>query len=118
MRTRAAVLAFLIGIGGVGAVGCAESSRVETSTTTTSPTYDSAGRPVVVQKDTSVTKVENRDACDGVLSCTVDFAGTVIAFPFKLVGSLFGAIFCCALCMRRGIPSHAEAGRGESPTLA
>jgi hypothetical protein len=95
MRSRAAVLAVILGLGGIGVLSCAETTRVESSTRTTStpPTYDSAGRPVIVEEETNVTKVENRDACDGVLSCTVDFVGTVIAFPFKLVGSLFGAIF-------------------------
>ena len=85
MRTRAAMLAILIG---AGALGCAETTRVETTTrTATAPD----GTPVVVQ-ERSVTETDV-DSCNGVLSCTVDFAGTVIAFPFKLVGALFGAIF-------------------------
>jgi hypothetical protein len=71
-----------------GALGCAETTRVESSTrTATAPD----GTPVVVEEKT-ITKTET-DSCNGVLSCTVDFAGTVIAFPFKLVGALFGAIF-------------------------
>ena len=86
MRTRAMVLALLMGL---GTLGCAETTRVERTTrTATTP----EGTPVVVQEDRTVTKTDV-DACNGVLSCTVDFAGTVIAFPFKLVGSLFGAIF-------------------------
>ena len=85
MRSRAALLAILIA---AGALGCAETTRVESSTST-STTAD--GTPVVIQKEKTVTR--DVDSCNGVLSCTVDFAGTVIAFPFKLIGSLFGAIF-------------------------
>jgi NAD/NADP transhydrogenase beta subunit len=85
MRTRAALLAILVG---AAALGCAETTRVERSTrTATAPD----GTPVVVQEEKSVQT--DVDSCNGILSCTVDFAGTVIAFPFKLVGSLFGAIF-------------------------
>ena len=86
MRTRAAVLAILMGL---SALGCAETTRVESSTRT-SRTPD--GTPVVIQEEKTVTETDV-DSCNGILSCTVDFAGTVIAFPFKLVGSLFGAIF-------------------------
>ena len=85
MRTQAVLLAILMGI---GALGCAETTRVERSTrTATAPD----GTPVVVQEERTVQT--DVDSCNGILSCTVDFAGTVIAFPFKLVGSLFGAIF-------------------------
>jgi hypothetical protein len=86
MRTRAAVLAVLMGL---GALACAETTRVESSTrTSTTP----EGTPVVVQEEKTVTRTDV-DSCNGILSCTVDFAGTVIAFPFKLIGSVFGAIF-------------------------
>jgi hypothetical protein len=89
MRTRAALLAILMAIPiSMGTLGCAETTRVERSTrTATAPD----GTPVVVQEEKSVRT--DVDSCNGILSCTVDFAGTVIAFPFKLVGSLFGAIF-------------------------
>ena len=45
-----------------------------------------------------VTKTEENidsknNSCAGVLSCTVDFLGDVIAFPFRLVGGLVQAIF-------------------------
>ena len=86
MRTRAVMLAILIGL---GTLACAETTRVESSTRT-ARTPD--GTPVVIQEEKTVTKTDV-DSCNGVLSCTVDFAGAVIAFPFKLVGSLFGAIF-------------------------
>jgi hypothetical protein len=85
MRNRAALLAILIAV----TLGCAETTRVE-STTRTSRAPD--GTPVVVETEKTVTK-SDVDSCNGILSCTVDFAGAVIAFPFKLVGSLFGAIF-------------------------
>jgi len=66
-------------------------------TTTSSRTERTVARDpvtseVVVEEETTVTEQEV-DSCDGILSCTVDFAGDVIAFPFRLVGGLFKAIF-------------------------
>ena len=84
MRLQAALVAVLIG---AGALGCAETTRVE-RTTRTSTAPD--GTPVVVEEEKTIS---DSDGCNGVLSCTVDFAGTVIAFPFKLIGAVVGAIF-------------------------
>jgi hypothetical protein len=84
MRLQAALAALLIG---AGALGCAEATRVE-RTTRTSTAPD--GTPVVVEEEKTIS---HTDSCNGVLSCTVDFAGTVIAFPFKLIGAVVGAIF-------------------------
>ena len=50
------------------------------------------GDPVVVEEKTTVEKTE-ANACNGIVSCTFDFAGEVIAFPFRLVGGAFQLIF-------------------------
>ena len=69
--------------------GC---SSTDSRTTRTVSTVDSNGTEV---RETSVTEEEHdeNDSCGGVLSCTVDFLGDVIAFPFRLVGGLVTAIF-------------------------
>jgi hypothetical protein len=38
-------------------------------------------------------KEEGRQGCGGILSCTVDGVGFLVALPFKLVGGLLSAIF-------------------------
>jgi hypothetical protein len=74
-------------------LGCAATSRTEVRTTQTR-SDDRAGdaREQSVEEKTTVTSTD-AVACNGVLSCTVDFAGTVIAFPFRVVGGLASAIF-------------------------
>jgi hypothetical protein len=83
--TTAMALALFLG---VGPIGCAEARRSEV-------TVERSRGPdgsTTVQRETTVVK-DVDPGCSGVLSCTVDFAGEVIAFPFKIVGGLFGAIF-------------------------
>lgn len=88
MTCKAVLVASLLLI--APALGCSTTTRTETRTTTSSaaPTDDHE----VVREQTTTTTTED-DSCHGVLSCTVDFAGDVIAFPFRLVGAVFGAIF-------------------------
>ena len=61
------------------------------STSRTVERDPATGESVVVEE--KVSTEQEIDTCDGVLSCTFDFAGEVIAFPFRLVGGLFTAIF-------------------------
>lgn len=42
---------------------------------------------------TTSTETEESASCGGILSCTVDGIGTVIALPFRLVGAIIGIIF-------------------------
>ena len=66
-----------------------------TTVSSTSRTLErdpATGAPVVVEEQV-VTEQREPDLCDGLVSCTFDFAGEVIAFPFRLVGGLFTAIF-------------------------
>jgi hypothetical protein len=88
MSSKAALVASLLMI--APALGCSTTTRTETRTTTSSaaPADDHA----VVREHTTTTTTDD-DSCHGVLSCTVDFAGDVIAFPFRLIGAVFGAIF-------------------------
>jgi len=46
--------------------------------------------PEVVERTTETTAEPSHG---GVLSTTADFIGAVIAFPFRLVGAVVGAIF-------------------------
>lgn len=68
-------------------VGCA--SRRTTVTSEQSDSGDS-GRTV----ETTTTEVtSDSGSCGGVLSCTVNVLGEIIALPFRAVGALVGAIF-------------------------
>jgi hypothetical protein len=73
-------------------VGCAETSRTEVKRTSVD-SGPGASRDREVVERTTVVQKDVPDSCDGILSCTVDFAGDVIAFPFKLVGGIFKALF-------------------------
>jgi hypothetical protein len=81
--------------------GCASDSRHvtrEETVRTTNPDAPSAGAEgesngQVVETRTTVTDEEKSDQGGGVLSTTVAFVGQVIAFPFRLVGAVFRAIF-------------------------
>ena len=75
-------------------LGCASHTRTVRTETVTSPggtAYHS--EPVVVEQQTTTTATTAEGGCGGVLSCTVDVTGEVIALPFRAVGGLFGAIF-------------------------
>ena len=75
---------------------CSRSTKVETSE---SSQVVSDGNPGSRQsyshseERTTETKKEPSSDCSGVLSCAVDTLGSIIAFPFKAVGALVGAIF-------------------------
>jgi hypothetical protein len=73
---------------GAGPIGCAETRRSEVVVERSRGEDGST----TVQRETTVVK-EADPGCSGVLSCTVDFAGDIIAFPFRIVGGLLGAIF-------------------------
>jgi hypothetical protein len=82
-------------------MGCASSSkhvtREDTVRTTNPDTASAEGdreeQGQVVETHTTVTEEEKRDSGGGVISTTVAFVGEVIAFPFRLVGAVFRAIF-------------------------
>lgn len=74
--------------------GCSQ-SRTEKETTVTrteDPVYEGERTTQTTTTHTSETETENTE-CGGVLSCTVDVIGSIIALPFKAVGALIGAIF-------------------------
>jgi hypothetical protein len=74
------VFVFLV----LATLGCSRSSSERTVTT-------SEGG--VTRTETRETVTESDDGCGGVLSCTVDVVGEIIALPFRAVGALFDAIF-------------------------
>jgi hypothetical protein len=74
------------------ATGCASHSRtVRTDVVTTPEGRVYSSEPVVVEHKTEV--VEEKGGCGGLLSCTVDVAGEVVALPFRSVGGVLSAIF-------------------------
>jgi hypothetical protein len=85
----------------IAPMGCASDSRRvtrEETVRTTSPDTSSAEAEgdrngQVVATRTTVTDEEKSDQGGGVISTTVGFVGQVIAFPFRLVGAVFRAIF-------------------------
>ena len=69
-------------------------SRETTSVTREEPATsgeDAQPKTIVIEKTETVTETE--ETCGGILSCTVDVIGTVIALPFRAVGFLIGVIF-------------------------
>jgi hypothetical protein len=74
--------------------GYASHTRTEKTDVVTAPAgtgYPS--EPVVVERQTTTTETASAGGCGGVLSCTVDVTGEVIALPFRAVGGLLGGIF-------------------------
>lgn len=84
MKPLAMALVLVLGAGSVGCASSRRETRVETRNRDGSTS---------VQRETTVVSAEPATSCSGVLSCTVDFAGGVIAFPFRVVGGLLSAIF-------------------------
>ncbi len=101
MRSRALVCSELFSAVLIGAVltitpaveGCAH-RRVEhvEEVRSSDDTGSRASLSHEEVKRETTTETES-DGCSGVLSCTVDAVGHVIALPFKAVGALVNAIF-------------------------
>ena len=91
LQMRMALLALFITSASVSSVtGCASNARTVRTDTSY---YPAAGRPVVVEKHTSVTTESDSGSSGGILSGTVDVVGEVVALPFRAVGGLARAIF-------------------------
>jgi len=74
--------------------GCASHTRTVRTDVVTYP--DGTGyrtAPPVVERQTTTTETTSAGGCGGVLSCTVDVTGEVVALPFRAVGGLLSAIF-------------------------
>jgi len=67
--------------------GCASHTR----TVRTETVYPS--EPVTVEHQTTTTETTDTGGCGGVLSCTVEVTGEVIALPFRAVAGLVRVIF-------------------------
>ena len=76
------------------ATGCASHTRtVRTDVVTYPEGTVHHSEPSVVEHQTTTTETASTGGCGGVLSCTVDVTGEVIALPFRAVGGLLSAIF-------------------------
>lgn len=83
--TRLLAALAIVCIVGAPLSGCSTTKRTGVTTV-------SSEDPTVVTTETETVVVED-DGCHGVLSCTTDFVGEVIALPFRLVGGLIRIIF-------------------------
>ncbi|HEV8711672.1 MAG TPA: hypothetical protein VGX03_02450 [Candidatus Binatia bacterium] len=75
------------------ATGCGHTRTVRTDVVTYPEGSVYRAEPSVVEHHTTTTETADTGGCGGVLSCTVDVTGEVIALPFRAVGGLLGAIF-------------------------
>lgn len=66
---------------------------VSCTTTKRERTVTSVGPGEATTTETEVTETKADTSCGGALSCTVDFVGDVIAFPFRLVGGAVQGVF-------------------------
>jgi hypothetical protein len=90
-QTFSAMIALALLLG-TSPLGCAQTSKTEVSTKTTrSGDRGAAAKSESVQEKTTVT-AKAPDPCNGLLGCTVEFAGEAIALPFRLVSGLVRAI--------------------------
>jgi hypothetical protein len=80
-------LTLLVGFSPIGLCACST-----TKTTTTTREVPSSTDPDATVEERTTTTTSS-PGCSGVLSCTVDVVGDVIAFPFKVVGAVITAIF-------------------------
>jgi len=81
-------LTLLVGFSPIGLCACST-----TKTTTTTREAPSSTDPDATVEEQTTTTTSSSPGCSGVLSCTVDVVGDVIAFPFKVVGAVITAIF-------------------------
>lgn len=88
MNTTAMKYIMLLILATSSLASCSSSSTrtVETRTNNSDGSVDTKTVETEVSQDDS-------KSCSGVLSCTVDFLGDVIAFPFRLVAGVVETIF-------------------------
>lgn len=72
--------------------GCTKSVQTKNTTEITSSNDGTRTETIETTTETENKKIESK-SCHGILSCTVDFLGDVISFPFRLVGGIAEAIF-------------------------
>ncbi len=72
-------------------VACSNNHKVETTQTRTT-NYDDGSETTEVSNTESVSEDDSK-SCSGVLSCTVDFMGDVLAFPFRLMAGIVETVF-------------------------
>lgn len=77
----------------LGGSGCSGKRTVTRTEVVEDPAYGADYGTPRRQVTTTETVEHEDDYCDGVLSCTFDVLGTIIAFPFKVVAKTFEIIF-------------------------
>ena len=78
--------------------GCSSTTTTKTTTVSTQPAYNASANPEyraepVVHTTETVETEETSASCGGVIGCTVEVVGTVLALPFRAVGLLIDVIF-------------------------
>jgi hypothetical protein len=71
--------------------GCSSTTTTKTTTTRKEP-IDYNRQPIEVVETQEVTETES-SSCGGILGCTVEGVGLILALPFKAVGLLIDVIF-------------------------
>jgi len=89
--THLAVTALLVL--GLGA-GCASETKTVKRETVQQPVASTEGQPgPMAEQQTTEKTTETKQDSGGVISSGVNFIGEVIAFPFRVIGAAFSAIF-------------------------
>ena len=68
-------------------------SSSQSTTTTTAASPDPNAPPEVAETSTTTTTTTTDNEPDSVLGATFHAIGTIIAFPFRLIGDALGLIF-------------------------
>ncbi len=74
--------------------GCASETKTVRRETTQYPTTSTENPPrPVAEQQTIETTTETKKEPDGVITSGVKLVGSVVAFPFRVIGAAFGALF-------------------------
>lgn len=83
-RLSIAVVALSVALAGAFATGCAGRQDTTTTTVETSPPVVASDSPTPAE--TTTTTTTTTDEPDSVLGATLHAVGTIILFPFRIVG--------------------------------
>ena len=84
----------VIGTLALSTAGCASHKTSTVSVTREEvPSASSTGGPSHIVTETKETTTENNNSCGGIISCTAEGVGFLLALPFRLIGGVIDVIF-------------------------
>ena len=84
------LLALLLAFGaGTATISCSSNGKTVVHEHRQNPD----GTTTIVKSEEDHDDDDDDDGCGGILSCTVDGVGFVLALPFKIIGGLISVIF-------------------------